>query len=66
MMISWLVLDFFIELPGTYYPLYVEALGGTVTTIGLIGSVSLIAAAVVQIPGVSSRTSMAGNGSSSQ
>ena len=51
MVISWLVLDFFIELPGTYYPLYVEALGGTATTIGLIGSVSLIAAAVVQIPG---------------
>lgn len=51
MVISWLVLDFFIELPSTYYPLYVEALGGTATTIGLIGSVSLIASAVVQIPG---------------
>jgi len=51
MVISWLVLDFFIELPATYYPLYVEALGGTATTIGLIGSVSLIASAVVQIPG---------------
>ena len=23
MVINWLVLDFFIELPGTYYPLYV-------------------------------------------
>ncbi len=51
MVISWLVLDFFIELPATYYPLYVEALGGTATTIGLIGSVSLIASAIVQIPG---------------
>ena len=51
MVISWLVLDFFIELPGTYYPLYVEALGGTATTIGLIGSVSLLASAIVQIPG---------------
>ena len=51
MVLSWLILDFFSELPGTYYPLYVEALGATATGIGLIGSVEMIAAALVQIPG---------------
>ena len=47
MVLSWLILDFFAELPGTYYPLYVEALGATATGIGLIGSVEMIAAALV-------------------
>ena len=51
MVLSWLILDLFSELPGTYYPLYVEALGATATGIGLIGSVEMIAAALVQIPG---------------
>ena len=51
MVLSWLILDLFNELPGTYYPLYVEALGATATGIGLIGSVEMIAAALVQIPG---------------
>jgi MFS family permease len=43
-------LDFFTELPGTYYALYIEALGATATGIGLIGSVQMLAAALVQIP----------------
>ena len=51
MIASWLVLDFAGELPGTYYPLYVEALGGTAATIGLIGAVEAIARGIVQIPG---------------
>ncbi|MFH2109704.1 MAG: MFS transporter [Candidatus Bathyarchaeota archaeon] len=51
MVVSWLVLDFFVELPGTYYALYVEALGGTAAIIGLIGAAQLVASAVVQIPG---------------
>lgn len=51
MVLSWLVLDLFTELPQTYYPLYVEALGGTASTIGLIGAVQMIASALVQIPG---------------
>ena len=51
MVLSWLILDLFNELPGTYYPLYVEALGATATGIGLIGSVEMVAAALVQIPG---------------
>ena len=51
MVLSWLIMDLFSELPGTYYPLYVEALGATATGIGFIGSVEMIAAALVQIPG---------------
>jgi len=51
MVLSWLVLDLFTELPGTYYPLYVKALGGTASTIGLIGAVQNVAVALVQIPG---------------
>jgi MFS family permease len=51
MVLSWLFLDFFTELPGTYYPLYVKALGGTASTIGLIGAVQNAAVALVQIPG---------------
>jgi len=51
MVMSWLFLDFFTELPGTYYPLYVKALGGTASSIGLIGAVQHVAIALVQIPG---------------
>ena len=51
MVLSWLFLDLFTELPGTYYPLYVKALGGTASTIGLIGAVQNVAVALVQIPG---------------
>jgi MFS family permease len=51
MIASWLVLDFANELPGTYYPLYIEALGGTAATIGLIGAVEMLARGIVQIPG---------------
>jgi len=51
MIASWLILDFAGELPATYYPLYIEALGGTAATIGLIGAVEAIARGIVQIPG---------------
>lgn len=51
LILSWLVLDFFSEMPSTYYPLYVKALGGTAVTIGLIGSAGQIATALVQVPG---------------
>jgi len=51
MVMSWIILDFASELPATYYPKYVEALGGTAAIIGLIGAVEMIARAVVQIPG---------------
>ncbi|UCH57876.1 MAG: MFS transporter [Candidatus Bathyarchaeota archaeon] len=51
MVLSWLALDFASELPATYYPKYVEALGGTASIIGLIGASELVARAFVQIPG---------------
>jgi MFS family permease len=51
MVLSWLALDFASELPATYYPKYVEALGGTAAIIGLIGASELVARAFVQIPG---------------
>ena len=51
MVMSWIILDFASELPATYYPKYVEALGGTAAIIGLIGAVEMIARAIVQIPG---------------
>ena len=51
MLLSWLILDFASELPSTYFPKYVEALGGTAAIIGLIGASERIARALVQIPG---------------
>ena len=51
MVMSWIILDFAGELPATYYPKYVETLGGTAAIIGLIGAIEMIARAFVQIPG---------------
>ena len=51
MVTSWLVLDFASELPATYYPLYIQALGGTAASIGLIGAIEGISRGIVQIPG---------------
>lgn len=51
MLLSWLALDFFSELPRTYYPLYVVELGGTTAIIGLIGAAEQFARALTQIPG---------------
>jgi len=46
-------MDFALEMPGTYYSLYVidPALGGTETILGIIGFVSFLALALVQFPG---------------
>ena len=49
--LGWLVTDFTQEMAGTYYPLYIQALGGTVATVGLIGSVSSVINAFVRFPG---------------
>ena len=49
--LSWLIMDFASEMPSTYYGLYVKALGGSASIIGLIGSVSMVFQAIVQIPG---------------
>lgn len=51
LMVSWLIVDFFAELPGTYFPLYVKALGGTAASLGVIGAAEMIARGLVQIPG---------------
>ena len=51
LMVSWLIVDFFAELPGTYFPLYVKALGGTAASLGIIGAAEMIARGLVQIPG---------------
>jgi len=51
LVVSWILMDFAMELPGTYYSLYVLALGGSAFIIGLIGCVSFIALALVQFPG---------------
>lgn len=51
LVVSWILMDFAMELPGTYYSLYVLALGGSAVAIGLIGFTSFIALASVQFPG---------------
>ncbi|MFH2110090.1 MAG: MFS transporter [Candidatus Bathyarchaeota archaeon] len=51
LMVSWLIVDFFAELPGTYFPLYVKALGGTAGSLGIIGAAEMLARGLVQIPG---------------
>ncbi|NIN64746.1 MAG: MFS transporter, partial [Anaerolineae bacterium] len=53
LVISWIFMDFAMELPRTYYPFYVvdPALGGSPFTLGLIGFASFIALASVQFPG---------------
>jgi len=49
---SWILMDFAMELQGTYYgPFVLYDLGATETILGLIGFVSLIALALVQFPG---------------
>ncbi|MCD6242745.1 MFS transporter [Candidatus Bathyarchaeota archaeon] len=51
LIISWILMDFVNELPGTYYPDYVVNLGGTPTILGIISAVSFLALALVQFPG---------------
>ncbi|MDI6847056.1 MAG: MFS transporter [Candidatus Bathyarchaeia archaeon] len=51
LIISWILIDFAGELPGTYYSDYVIQLGGSATILGLITLVSMLALASVQFPG---------------
>ncbi len=51
LIISWILMDFAGELPGTYYSDYVILLGGSATIIGLISLVSMLCLASVQFPG---------------
>lgn len=49
--ISWILMDFASELPGTYYSDYVIQLGGNPTILGIISFASFLALALVQFPG---------------
>lgn len=51
LVISWILMDFAMELPGTYYPRYVEELAGSPFIVGIIGFASFLALASVQFPG---------------
>jgi len=51
LIISWILMDFAGELPGTYYADYVIQLGGSATVLGLITLVSMLCLASVQFPG---------------
>ncbi len=51
MVLSWLLVDFAVELPATYYGLYVLGLGATETIIGIIGLSQFLALASMQFPG---------------
>jgi len=51
LIISWILMDFARELPGTYYSDYVLQLGGSPSILGLITLVSMLALASVQFPG---------------
>jgi len=51
LVLSWVFMDFASEIPGTYYSLYILALGGTDFSIGLIGFAGFLALASVQFPG---------------
>lgn len=48
---SWILIDFAMELPATYYSLYVLNLGATETILGVIGLFSFLALASMQFPG---------------
>lgn len=50
-LLGMLLVDFTREMANTYYPLYVTRLGGTATTLGLIGSAATVTEALVKIPG---------------
>jgi len=49
--VSWLIMDFALEVPTTYYALYVIGLGATETIVGLIGLCHSLALASMQFPG---------------
>jgi MFS family permease len=51
LIVSWILMDFAQELPGTYFSDYVLELGGSPTVLGLITAVSMLALASVQFPG---------------
>jgi len=51
LIISWILMDFAGELPGTYYSDYILQLGGSPTALGTITLISMLTLASVQFPG---------------
>lgn len=51
LIISWILMDFAGELPGTYYSDYVIQVGGSATILGVILMASMLTLAAVQFPG---------------
>jgi MFS family permease len=51
LIISWIIVDFAMELPATYYGLYVLGLGATETILGVIALSQFLALASLQFPG---------------
>jgi MFS family permease len=51
LVMSWILVDFAVELPATYYGLYVINLGATETILGAIGLSQFLALASMQFPG---------------
>jgi len=51
LVLSWIFMDFGMEIPEPYYSYYVIALGGNAVIIGIIGFASSLALASVQFPG---------------
>ena len=51
LVVSWILIDFAVELPATYYALYVLELGATETILGMIGLFSFLSLASMQFPG---------------
>ncbi len=51
MVVSWILVDFAVELPATYFSLYVLGLGATETILGVIGLSQFLALASLQFPG---------------
>jgi len=51
LVLSWVLVDFAVELPATYFSLYVLGLGATETILGVIGLSQFLALASFQFPG---------------
>jgi flagellar biosynthesis protein FliR len=51
LVVSWLIMDFAMEVPATYYALYVMGLGASETVVGLIGLCYSLALASMQFQG---------------
>jgi MFS family permease len=51
LIISWIIMDFAMEMPSPNFQYYVQALGGTGIALGIIGFANFLGLAVVAFPG---------------